>query len=87
MEYYEVILDITNTPVEKDGKFDRITIPAGTICNKTSTTNSKMSGETYIVSCTINGLTYNNICFPISWLKEDTGEGPFIKEVSNGVHK
>ena len=77
---YIVIKDITDTPVSKDGKYDRITIPAGTECDVKDTIMSRMGGETDIVSCTIDGVFYDNIHFPTSWSKKDEfGEGPYIE--------
>jgi hypothetical protein len=83
---YRVIKDLTQTSVYKNGiDVGSITIPAKTVCDVTDTIMSRMGGKTDIVSCTVDGVFYDNISFPTSWSKKDEfpdddgGEGPYIK--------
>jgi hypothetical protein len=70
MTEYAIIKEITEVPASyNNGQYTRITLPVGTVCEKTGT-SSVFGKPTIVVSCIIGSNHYSNI----QLFKENEGE-------------
>jgi hypothetical protein len=71
MDSYIINKDLTETPAALNGKYTRITIPAGTICVGNRRVNEGEFLAGVVVSCKIGNQQYTNITLYDRFLEDD----------------